>query len=128
MITRSFRRFAAKATLVLLFAQGLQGAENAGGTIVLKAARLFDGKANALVQNGVVVVHDGKIIDVGANIAIPQDAQVIDFGDATLSPGFIDCHTHLTADYSKPYNERRLNDLQTELPLTAYEAIPLAEQ
>ncbi len=128
MITRSFRRFAAKATLVLLFAQGLHGAENAGGTIVLKAARLFDGKANALVQNGVVVVHDGKIIDVGANIAIPQDAQVIDFGDATLSPGFIDCHTHLTADYSKPYNERRLNDLQTELPLTAYEAIPLAEQ
>src|SRR3954470_2200158 len=98
------------------------------GTIALKAARLFDGKANVLVQNGVVIVQGGKIVDAGANVAIPQGAQVIDLGDATLSPGFIDCHTHLTSDYSKPYNERRLADLETELPLAAYEAIPNAER
>src|SRR4051812_25138309 len=98
------------------------------GTIALKAARLFDGKANALVQNGVVVVQGGKIVDAGANVAIPQGAQVIDLGDATLSPGFIDCHTHLTSDFSKPYNQRRLEELETSLPLAAYQAIPNAEK
>ncbi|MDQ6940046.1 MAG: amidohydrolase family protein [Verrucomicrobiota bacterium] len=100
----------------------------ADNPVALKAARMFDGKANALVQNGVVIVEDGKIVDAGPNIAIPQGAQVIDLGDATLSPGFIDAHTHLTSDYSKPYNERRLKELETEVPMAAYLAIPNAEK
>ena len=54
------------------------------------------------MSNGVVIVQGGKIMDAGANVAIPQGAQVIDLGDATLSPGFIDAHTHLTADFSQP--------------------------
>lgn len=95
--------------------------------IALKAARMFDGKSNALISNGVVIVQDGKIVDAGANVAIPQGAQMIDLGDATLSPGFIDAHTHLTSDYSRPYRERRLEELETNTPMSAYEAIPLAE-
>ena len=77
--------------------------------IALKAARLFDGKSRALIQDGVVLAQGDKITDVGANVAIPPGAQVIDLGDATLSPGFIDAHTHLTSDFSGNYNERRLN-------------------
>src|SRR4051812_2167083 len=80
-------------------------------TIALKAARLFDGKSKALVTNGVVIVQGDKIVDAGSNLAIPQDAQVIDLGDATLSPGFMDAHTHLTADFSGNYNERRLKEI-----------------
>ncbi|MEY2573044.1 MAG: hypothetical protein QOJ87_1257 [Verrucomicrobiota bacterium] len=80
-------------------------------TIVLKAARLFDGKAKALVTNGVVIVQADKIVDAGSNLAIPQGAQVIDLGDATLSPGFMDAHTHLTDNYSGNYNERRLKEI-----------------
>ncbi|PYM02145.1 MAG: Xaa-Pro dipeptidase, partial [Verrucomicrobia bacterium] len=53
--------------------------------IALKAARLFDGKSRALIQNGVVLVQGDKIVDAGANVAVPPDAQVIDLGDATLS-------------------------------------------
>src|SRR6266487_2038788 len=64
--------------------------------IALKAARLFDGKSKTLVQNGVVIVQGDKIVDVGSNLAIPSDAKVIDLGDVTLSPGFMDAHTHLT--------------------------------
>src|ERR1700751_5828175 len=94
--------------------------------IVLKAARLFDGKSNALVQNGVVIVQGDKIVDAGSNLPIPSDAQVIDLGDATLSPGFMDAHTHLTADYSGNYNERRLKSLEMNVSELAYLAIPNA--
>ncbi len=80
-------------------------------TIALKAARLFDGKSKALVTNGVVIVQGDKIVDAGSNLAIPEGAQVIDLGDATLSPGFMDAHTHLTSDYSKNYNQRRLEEV-----------------
>src|SRR5436305_3568892 len=79
--------------------------------VVLKAARLFDGKSKVLVQNGVVIVQGNKIVDAGSNLPAPPDAQVIDLGDATLSPGFMDGHTHLTLDFSGNYNERRLKEV-----------------
>src|SRR5947209_7984485 len=79
--------------------------------IVLKAARLFDGKSKALAQNGVVIVQGNKIADAGSNLSAPADAEVIDLGDATLSPGFMDGHTHLTADFSGNFNERRLQEV-----------------
>ena len=80
-------------------------------TIVLKAARMYDGKAKALITNAVVIVEGGKIVDVGSSLSAPEGAQVIDLGDATLSPGFMDAHTHLTLDFSGNYNERRLKEL-----------------
>jgi len=49
-----------------------------GKTIVLKAARLFDGKSGALVKPGVVVVTDGKIVAAGASAAIPTGGEVSD--------------------------------------------------
>jgi len=79
--------------------------------IVLKAARLFDGKSKTLAQNGVVIVQGNKIVDAGSNLPTPTDSQVIDLGDATLSPGFMDGHTHLTLDFSGNYNERRLKEV-----------------
>ena len=79
--------------------------------IVLKAARLFDGKSKTLAQNGVVIVQGNNIVDAGSNLPAPPDAQVIDLGDATLSPGFMDGHTHLTLDFSGNYNERRLKEV-----------------
>ncbi len=94
--------------LAFALAISSQGAEK---TIVLKAARLFDGKSKTLAQNGVVIVQGNKIVDAGSNLPAPSDAQVIDLGDATLSPGFMDGHTHLTLDFSGNYNERRLKEL-----------------
>ena len=76
------------------------GCALAQNPVVLKAARLFDGKAGALVSPGLVVVVAGKITGVGTAAQIPRDAQVIDLGDATLLPGFMDAHTHLTLPYS----------------------------
>jgi imidazolonepropionase-like amidohydrolase len=67
------------------------------GTVVLRAARLIDGTGAAPVQNGVVVITDDKIVAVGRDgaVAVPQGAKVVDLGDATLLPGFIDAHTHI---------------------------------
>ena len=68
------------------------------GTVVLRAARLIDGTGAAPVQNGVVVVTDDRIVAVGreGSVQVPAGARVIDLGDATLLPGFIDMHTHIT--------------------------------
>jgi len=94
--------------------------------IVLKAARLFDGKSNALLQNAVVIVQGDKIVDAGSNLPIPSGAQVIDLGDATLAPGFMDAHTHLTADFSGNYNERRLQQLDLNVSEQAIRATAFA--
>ncbi len=68
--------------------------------IVLKAAHLFDGKSGQLVSPGLIVVEGDKIKAVGANATVPAGAKVIDLGDATLLPGFIDAHVHLTDEDS----------------------------
>ena len=66
--------------------------------VVLKAAHLFDGRGDAAVSPGVVIVEGGRIAALGAGAAVPAGAEVIDLGDATLLPGFIDAHTHLTGE------------------------------
>ncbi len=67
------------------------------GVVAIKAARLIDGTGRPAITNGVVVVTDDRITAVGpaAGITIPAGARVIDLGDATLLPGFIDAHTHI---------------------------------
>jgi len=67
------------------------------GVVALKAARLIDGTGAAPITNAVVVVTNNKITAVGSanSVSIPPDARVIDLGDVTLLPGFIDAHTHL---------------------------------
>lgn len=82
----------------------------ADNVIALKAARLFDGKSRSLTQNGTILIQGDKIVDAGANVAIPQDARVIELGEATLSPGFMDAHTHLTHDYTD-YKKERMDQI-----------------
>src|SRR5262249_48010614 len=113
--------------LLVLLSFGIS-AHGADKTTVLKAARLFDGKSSSLVQNGVVIVQGNNIVDAGSNLPIPSGAQIIDLGDATLCPGFIDAHTHLTADYSGNYNERRLQELDLNVSEQAIRATVFARE
>ena len=90
-------RLASLASLGLL-ATSLPAQEPKGtGTVVLRAARVIDGTGAAPITPGVVVITEDKIVAIGPadSVTIPQGARTIDLGDATLLPGFIDCHTHI---------------------------------
>ncbi|HUS18716.1 MAG TPA: amidohydrolase family protein [Terriglobales bacterium] len=75
----------------------------------IKAGRLFDSTSDAVKTNMVIVVEGDRIKQVGAaaEIAIPPQANVIDLANATVLPGLIDCHTHISARadrYDEIYN------------------------
>lgn len=93
-----------------------------GKTYVLKAARMFDGKSNALSAPGLVVVTGGKIAGAGAQAAVPAGAETIDLGDATLLPGLIDAHTHLTGMYSEDWKQNLIDGLQKTIAERALDA------
>ncbi|HXG33593.1 MAG TPA: amidohydrolase family protein [Bryobacteraceae bacterium] len=80
--------------------------------VVLRAARLFDGKSASLQQPGVVVVSGSRIEAAGPQSAIPPNATIVDLGDATLLPGFMDAHTHLSGEGSDDALRDRVERLE----------------
>jgi imidazolonepropionase-like amidohydrolase len=69
-------------------------------TLVVKAAHLFDARAGRLLGPHTVLIQGDRIEKVGPakEIAVPAGGTIIDLGEATLLPGLIDCHVHLTGD------------------------------
>jgi hypothetical protein len=59
-------------------------------------ARIFDG--SQVIENGAVVVRDGRIAAVGKSVELPEGVEVVDGTGKTLLPGWIDCHTHSWGD------------------------------
>ena len=74
---------------------GAAFAQQAGGPIVLHAARLLQVDTGTLLQPGEILVQGDRIRAVGASVDHPQGVKVIDLGDTTLLPGLIDAHVHL---------------------------------
>ena len=70
-------------------------------TIALKAAHVFDATGSVLKPGTLIVVQGDHILALGTSV--PAGARLIDLGEATLLPGFIDAHTHLTMEYEKDY-------------------------
>ena len=60
------------------------------------------------IQNGSVLIQDGKIAAVGTNLSAPAGATIIDASGKFLSPGLIDCHSHTAVEGS--VNEGSLSD------------------
>jgi imidazolonepropionase-like amidohydrolase len=96
--------------------------------IALRAARLFDGTRETTVANGVVIVEGGKVTAAGSGIAIPAGARVIDLGDATLLPGFIDAHVHITGESSNNWYMDAIDGLRQTVPEQAIRATVLARR
>jgi imidazolonepropionase-like amidohydrolase len=93
------------ALAAIIFAQPSfgDGVPAAPRPIVLKAARLFDSVSGKLLEHGMVVVSGSKIQAVGSGVSIPANAEVIDLGDVTLLPGFIDAHVHMAQESSRDW-------------------------
>jgi imidazolonepropionase-like amidohydrolase len=77
----------------------------AGQTIVLRAGRLIDGRGGPPLVPAMVRVDNEKIAEVGRQLVVPPGARVIDLGGATLLPGLIDLHTHLTDRFGGHWEE-----------------------
>jgi imidazolonepropionase-like amidohydrolase len=63
--------------------------------IVLHAARLLDVESGLITAPGEILIEGEAIKEVGAKVARPADAEIIDLGGSTLLPGLIDAHVHL---------------------------------
>ncbi|MGW2812625.1 amidohydrolase family protein [Streptomyces sp. NPDC001415] len=72
--------------------------------VLITAARVLTGPGGQHVEDGAVLVRAGTITAVGPRSAVeavaPDGVARQDFGDATVLPGLIDCHTHLAFDAS----------------------------
>ena len=68
---------------------------------LITADRLLDGKDKVAQMDAAVLIRDGAIAAIGkvADVHPPEGAEVrrVEYGDATIVPGLVDCHTHLCA-------------------------------
>jgi imidazolonepropionase-like amidohydrolase len=80
---------------------GVAAAQAADSLIAIKAGRLVDPAAGTAAANQVILVEGTRIKEVGAGVAIPPGAQVIDLSNASVLPGLFDCHSHLCTVLAK---------------------------
>src|SRR5262245_22997309 len=79
---------------------------SAGTAYVIRAGRLIDPESGTAAANQMIAVKDGRIVEIGANVAIPQGAETIDLSQYSVLPGLVDAHNHLALTYKKvPEND-----------------------
>ena len=73
--------------------------------LAIRAGQIIDGKSEETLGPGVVLIRGERIEAVGRDITIPQGTDIIDLGNATLLPGLVDLHTHLTDEVGLHWEE-----------------------
>ena len=89
----------------------------------IKAGKLIDTEAGTVRTGQTILIEGNKITAVGADVAIPPGAEVIDLSGATVLPGLIDCHTHLVANAA---DLEPLAELRKTAAQVALESVPNA--
>lgn len=103
------------------------GPLTAAQVTVVRAGRLIDPDSGTVLTNQAIMIKDGKIQAVGAALALPANATVIDLSDKTVLPGLIDCHTHV-ADGKSLEGGDPFNVLKKTASQIALESVPNARQ
>jgi imidazolonepropionase-like amidohydrolase len=91
----------------------------------IRAGRLLDPEGGRILTNQVILVEGNRFREIGANVAIPQGAQVIDLSQMTVMPGLVDAHNHLALTY-KPEPENNIYYYTYVQESTALRAIQAA--
>ncbi len=93
--------------IALLTLAGKIAAQQSSKSVVIQAGHALDVKTGKLLSDQTVVIEDGRVVSVGATAGakVPVDAIRIDLPNATILPGLIDAHTHLTMDPRFGYEE-----------------------
>jgi imidazolonepropionase-like amidohydrolase len=73
---------------------------------VIRAAHMIDVERGTVVNDAVVAIEGDRIVSAGTSERIPSNATVIELGAATLLPGLIDVHTHITGGDPRDYYEQ----------------------
>lgn len=76
---------------------GMAAGPTAADDLVIHAGTLIDGVSRTPMKHMSIVVHDDKIVAVEEGFQTPQGTTVIDLSEATVMPGFIDSHVHISA-------------------------------
>jgi imidazolonepropionase-like amidohydrolase len=90
----------------------------------IRAGRLLDPESGQVLTGQVILVEGTRIREVGANVAIPPGARVVDLSALTVLPGLVDAHNHLALTY-KPEPESNIyyfTYVQDSTPLRAIQA------
>src|SRR5262245_53686869 len=88
----------------------------------IRAGRLIDPETGTAAANQIILVQGTRIRQVGANLAIPAGANVIDLSSSSVLPGLVDAHNHLALTY-KTDPENNFYYLTYVLDSTAIRAI-----
>ncbi len=92
-------------------------AQDPAPVIIVKAARLIDGRGGAPVSPAMVRIEGDKLAAVGHTLPVPAGARVIDLGTATLLPGLLDLHTHMTDRFGVHWEEALVTTTPAEAAL-----------
>lgn len=113
-------RFTALFPIVLIaiftFSMPAKAAEKQISITVLRAARMWDGRSDKPIQNAVIVIEGASIRAAGTNITAPKGATVLELGDVTLLPGFIDLHVHTSGEIGANYLQSFYDNLRSGVP------------
>ncbi|MDA7978397.1 MAG: amidohydrolase family protein [Pirellulales bacterium] len=89
-MTHQAPRFVAAFVAAAIFM--ITSVSSAQETVAVKGGRIIT-MAGEPIENGVVVIVDGKITAVGADVSIPVEASVVDATGRVVMPGFVEAHT-----------------------------------
>jgi imidazolonepropionase-like amidohydrolase len=94
------RKVCTTVVAVALLCGGTLGRAQTPRHVAVHAGHVLDVKSGKMLADQTLVIEDGRIISAGAaaDAKIPGDAVRIDLPNATVLPGLIDAHTHLTMD------------------------------
>jgi imidazolonepropionase-like amidohydrolase len=65
--------------------------------VVIHAGTLFDGITDSPRTQVSILVRDERILSIDAGFTAPEGAEIVDLSTATVMPGFIDCHVHISS-------------------------------